>query len=40
MTLWRSLLFVAADDTRRLAGAAERGAYAVILDLEDAVPVE
>jgi citrate lyase subunit beta/citryl-CoA lyase len=37
---WRSLLFAAADDTRRLAGIAERGADAVILDLEDAVPAD
>jgi citrate lyase subunit beta/citryl-CoA lyase len=35
---WRSLLFVAADDHRRLAKIATRGADAVILDLEDAVP--
>lgn len=37
---WRSLLFVAADDHARLANIAGRGADAVILDLEDAVPVE
>lgn len=35
---WRSLLFVAADDVARLARIASRGADAVILDLEDAVP--
>ncbi len=35
---WRSLLFVAADDRVRLAKVAGRGADAVILDLEDAVP--
>ena len=35
---WRSLLFVAADDQARLAKIAGRGADAVILDLEDAVP--
>jgi citrate lyase subunit beta/citryl-CoA lyase len=35
---WKSLLFVAADDQARLAKVAERGAGAVILDLEDAVP--
>lgn len=35
---WRSLLFAAADDRRRLAKITERGADAVILDLEDAVP--
>jgi citrate lyase subunit beta/citryl-CoA lyase len=38
MTRWRSLLFVAANDHRRLAKAAGRGADAIILDLEDAVP--
>lgn len=37
---WRSLLFVAADDHKRLAHIAERGSDAVILDLEDAVPIE
>lgn len=37
---WRSLLFVAADDERRLQKIHERGADAVILDLEDAVPPE
>ncbi|MDB5576301.1 MAG: CoA ester lyase [Bradyrhizobium sp.] len=36
---WRSLLFVAADDHKRVTGIAERGADAVILDLEDAVPL-
>ena len=35
---WRSLLFVAADDTARIAKVATRGADAVILDLEDAIP--
>lgn len=35
---WRSLLFVPADDTTRLAKAATRGADALILDLEDAIP--
>lgn len=35
---WRSLLFVAADDAARIAKVAGRGADAVILDLEDAVP--
>ncbi|WP_404479967.1 HpcH/HpaI aldolase/citrate lyase family protein [Novosphingobium sp. BL-52-GroH] len=34
---WRSLLFVSADDPARLAKVGERGADAVILDLEDAV---
>ena len=34
---WRSLLFVAADDQRRIAKVMSRGADAVILDLEDAV---
>jgi citrate lyase subunit beta / citryl-CoA lyase len=37
---WRSLLFAAADDHARLAKIAERGADAVILDLEDAVPAD
>ena len=36
---WRSLLFVSADDPRRLANVADRGAEAVILDLEDAVSI-
>ncbi|WP_336951531.1 CoA ester lyase [Sphingobium aromaticivastans] len=35
---WRSLLFVSADDPVRLAKAHSRGADALILDLEDAVP--
>lgn len=35
---WRSLLFVGADRPDRIAKAAECGADAVILDLEDAVP--
>ena len=34
---WRSLLFVPADNERALAKAADRGADALILDLEDAV---
>jgi citrate lyase subunit beta/citryl-CoA lyase len=38
MSRWRSLLFVAANDHRRLTKAAGRGADAIILDLEDAVP--
>jgi len=37
---WRSLLFAAADDHSRLARITERGADAVILDLEDAVPAD
>jgi citrate lyase subunit beta/citryl-CoA lyase len=37
---WKSLLFVAADDRARLAKVTERGADAVILDLEDAVPLD
>lgn len=36
---WRSLLFVPADNTKLLEKAHQRGADAVILDLEDAVPV-
>lgn len=39
MTLWRSLLFVPANDQRRLQKAAQSEADAVILDLEDGVPV-
>jgi citrate lyase subunit beta/citryl-CoA lyase len=35
---WRSLLFLAANDTARMAKVHLRGADAVILDLEDAVP--
>ena len=35
---WRSLLFVPAHVERFVARAHERGADAVILDLEDAVP--
>lgn len=37
MRVWRSLLFVPADDERRLARAHERGADGIILDLEDGV---
>jgi citrate lyase subunit beta/citryl-CoA lyase len=40
MARWRSLLFVAADDHARLARISGRGADAIILDLEDAVPPE
>ena len=36
---WRSLLFVPANVERYIAGAHRRGADAVILDLEDAVPI-
>jgi citrate lyase subunit beta/citryl-CoA lyase len=36
--LWRSLLFVPAHVERFVSRAHERGADAVILDLEDAVP--
>lgn len=35
---WRSLLFVAADDAARIEKVTTRGADAIILDLEDAVP--
>ncbi|QUT06778.1 CoA ester lyase [Sphingobium phenoxybenzoativorans] len=38
--LWRSLLFVPADDEQRLAKVATRGADAVIIDLEDAVAID
>jgi citrate lyase subunit beta/citryl-CoA lyase len=37
---FRSLLFVSADDPDRAAKAGTRGADAIILDLEDAVPTE
>lgn len=37
---WRSLLFVPADQPRRLEKAHDRGADAVILDLEDAVSAQ
>lgn len=37
---WRSLLFVPAHEARFVARAHERGADAIILDLEDAVPPE
>lgn len=40
MPHWRSLLFVAADAHSRFEKIAERGADAVILDLEDAVPAD
>jgi len=41
MTLaWRSLMFVPADAEGRIAKAHTRGADAIILDLEDAVPIE
>jgi citrate lyase subunit beta/citryl-CoA lyase len=35
--VWRSMLFVPATAPRFIAGAADRGADAIILDLEDAV---
>lgn len=35
--LWRSLLYVPADNQRFLAKAQERGADAIILDLEDSI---
>ena len=35
---WRSLLFVPANDEKKIRGASKRGADAIILDLEDAVP--
>ncbi|WP_253183271.1 aldolase/citrate lyase family protein, partial [Sphingobium phenoxybenzoativorans] len=38
--LWRSLLFVPADDEQRLVKVATRGADAVIIDLEDAVAID
>lgn len=36
--MWRSLLFVPALNTRLVEGAARRGADAIVLDLEAAVP--
>jgi citrate lyase subunit beta / citryl-CoA lyase len=35
---WKSLLFVGADQPKRIEKIATRGADAVIPDLEDAVP--
>jgi citrate lyase subunit beta/citryl-CoA lyase len=35
---WRSLLFVPANDAKKIGSASRRGADAIILDLEDAVP--
>lgn len=35
---WRSLLFVPGNQARLLAGAAKRGADAVVVDLEDSIP--
>jgi citrate lyase subunit beta/citryl-CoA lyase len=37
---WRSLLFVPGDDERKLASAAQAGADAVVVDLEDGVAPE
>ena len=36
--VWRSLLFVPADNERFLSKAADRGADALLLDLEDSIP--
>ncbi|MCW8307519.1 CoA ester lyase [Acidiphilium sp. PA] len=38
LPIWRSLLFVPVTVERFVAGAATRGADAIILDLEDAIP--
>ena len=38
MLVWRSLLFVPANNGRFIHKAHSRGADAVILDLEDSVP--
>ncbi len=38
MLIWRSLLFVPANNGRFIEGAHTRGADAIILDLEDSVP--
>lgn len=40
LNLWRSLLFVPATSRHLLAKAAQRGADALVVDLEDAVPFE
>ena len=37
LSVWRSMLFVPATAPRFIAGAADRGADAIILDLEDSV---
>lgn len=39
LPLWRSMLFVPANVERFINGAADRGADALILDLEDSVPL-
>ena len=39
MSLLRTLLFVPASRPRMITGAARSAADAVILDLEDAVPI-
>ena len=36
--VWRSLLYVPANNPRFIAKAHERGADGIILDLEDSVP--
>lgn len=38
LPIWRSLLFVPVTVERFVAGAAKRGADAIILDLEDSIP--
>lgn len=38
--MYRSFLFVPANDAKRIARVHERGADAIILDLEDAVPAD
>lgn len=40
LPLWRSLLYVPANNDRFIAKATQRGADAIILDLEDSVPFE
>ncbi|MCU4159736.1 CoA ester lyase [Acidiphilium sp. AL] len=39
LPIWRSMLFVPVTVERFVAGAARRGADAIILDLEDSIPV-
>ena len=39
LPIWRSMLFVPANVPRFIEKAHERGADAIIIDLEDAVPL-
>lgn len=40
LPLWRSMLYIPANNDRFIAKATQRGADAIILDLEDSVPFE